>query len=57
MCDVLLDATAEGPQQAVDAVDLGLELGVDARAAAGCLPFQVDALTVVSSTPRAGGFG
>lgn len=57
MGNVLFDTLTQSPQQAVDAADLGLELGVDARAAAGRLTFEIDAWPVVARTPRARWFG
>lgn len=52
--NVLLDAAAEGLQQGIDPVDLGLELETEADATARLLPLQIDAGTVMACAPGAG---
>jgi hypothetical protein len=53
--DVLLDAAAEGLQEGVDPVDLGLELKSEADTTTGLLALEIDALPFVSHTGTACG--
>jgi hypothetical protein len=51
--DVFLQPAAEGLQQGIDLVDLGLKLKAEADATTGLLPLEIDALSVMPSTPGA----
>ena len=53
--DVLLDASTKRLQQSIDAVHFSLELQREPDAAPRLLPFEVNALSIMTGAPRAGG--
>lgn len=55
--DMDLYTAAQRLQEGVDAVDLGLELEIEADARAQLLALEIDACPVVPGAPRAGGLG
>jgi hypothetical protein len=53
LCDVILDSTTKGLEKSIEPVDLGFKLRIGACATPRLLAFEIDAWSIVPSTPRA----